>query len=276
MKRIKLYAKLEDRVVDAWLIENVEQYEEYFKAEKRVCEVAIRETMLLEVNEKSSGKLDHWCSAYPTNIGAYMSGAAALSKIGEIEQNPIFKVEPLFLGKTLAIKRALEDGEKVILWNSGGWCTLVDSMFEIRGEQEVKFTTMINPTDYIDIRKNSKAIILENAAVIPSIVYKKTKRFNTNVSSIRFLKVIGSKAIAGAMNRFVEGGGDTIYAQTTGIDKEQLRSMAELVMLFDGKIKNVVVDFVGSDDDQEEVEILAEKLREHGIDVEVLTLNHSQ
>ena len=271
MKRIKLYAKLEDKVVDAWLIENLEQYEEYFKAEKRVCEVAIRETMLLEVDEKSSGKLDHWCSSYPANIGAYMRGAAALSKVGEMEENPIFKVEPLFLGKTSAIKRALEDGEKVILWNSGGWCTLADSMFEVREEQEVNFTTMIDPTDYIDIKENSKVLILENAAVIPSNIYKRTKRFNTNVSSICFLKVIGSKAIAGAMNRFVEGGGDTICAQTTGIDKEQLRSMAKLVMLFDGKIKNVVVDFVGSDDDQEEVEILATKLREHGINVEMLT-----
>jgi hypothetical protein len=179
--------------------------------------------------------------------------------------NPIFEIEGAAMEGLSAMERAVDRGESLLVNKNGGWCTLVPSMMEVTGVRTGSLEGGLSP---IKLASNSRWMALENDTALSTeaqaFLGKKDKKY----SLITSLRDRSPDEVTSAIRTFVQLGGATVFAETTGADTEQMRALVaaltglgvrRIVVRLTGELTDEVLDLKSVAEQQNVLVTILEK-----------------
>jgi len=208
--------------------------------------------------------IERW-THYTERTNKYIRGTAQSSIVlGSLkETNPIYEIAGLLASKTQNMLKFIEDGKVVIVNRNGGYSYITSDYHTILNSEEINAGSLAKSK--ISLKKDSKLLVLENSPELPEAVEAKAIEMDPNFSSVCGLSKMSKEGIIDMLKSFTDGGGDSIYVQTTGYDIEQIKQVAGIVNFFVRNIKEVTVEVTGGP--TPELEVIANTLRDKGVSI---------
>lgn len=218
MKKVKIHYVLQKQDAEAFIIETKEDLKEFasflVNSAKNVTLGMVKSTLPV-------GKLDHIVHNFKATERALAKMAVVQAQTRET--NPIYEVDNAVEYFLKGITSAVLRGEKVLLNESGGWCTETDQIKIVEFLDEERLEPFVDMwidvfSDYITIENDAE---LEEKAVEQLKKLQKQEPF----SYITQLRTFSKEELLDLFKMFVGDGNTpfekTLYVYTTGLDWKQ-------------------------------------------------------
>lgn len=219
MKRVKVHYKQVNEDCEAFLIKDEKDLEE-FTIFLKFCTENIVQTML-----KTTLPDEH----FDHIVLNFVALERNLAKMGVMMakttgRNPIYMVEESAQQYFRGVKKALENGEQVVLNDSGGWSTLGEevSLVKIIREEPLRLNVKYQ------INHDTRYLVVENDAELEQEAKRYLEKVDPKYSYITRLRSWTEKGLRSLFKEFIDKGGKVFYVYTTGLDYEQARGFYNL------------------------------------------------
>lgn len=174
---------------------------------------------------------------------------------------PILMFDGVTNEKCVAILKAIQSGEQVVVKRNGGWCTVMEDLHKILEVSEFTGSSAKKSV----INKNTTYLNLENDPELE----KRTKEYLTkdpNFSYVLCLREFTDKQLKNVFAEFLYNGGKIVYVYTTGSDTVQMWEYCKQIV--ESGIKQVEFEF--NSGIEEEHNLIIDYLRSKNVNVEIV------
>lgn len=156
-----------------------------------------------------------------------------------VHGNPFFQIEAAAEEALRGVEQAVRDGHAVLANRNAGWHTLTASMEVL----STRVGSLEREAPAISLPTGAKWIALENDTELSEGTREYLTGQDPRHALVPEIRRRAEGELQGAIKAFVEGGGHTAFAETTGLDHDQLRNLA--LWLIKSGVKNLTVRLTG-------------------------------
>ncbi len=231
------YKLLGDTIGKSYLIETTEDLAAYQKEEVR------RTTSAFNIGLKSNIPLEKFDHIIPSDGPLRGVMLLAWHRANATQNNPLYELFPAMEDKILGMARCLGDGRILLVNPVGGYCSLDDDMHEIVSIED----GFIPTSQKTSIKEGSTWLALENDTKLCPEAEQFLFDRDPQPSMICDLRGLDPSRISKGIKAFADGGGIGVVAWTTGLDKEQLFGIADMIV--SAGIRRVALHVSENDED---------------------------
>lgn len=208
---------------DCYLIEDMVDLASYSKLRVNHVEMALKHTMRSPL---PIHKFDH---DIPSNtpMAGMMSLAWHRAKSAPdgfpFMGNPFFQIEGAAMAGINAMTKAVSRGDTVIANRNGGWCIAAPGLIEILSTRVGSLEESLKP---IKIPTGAHWMALENDTQLSDRAQKFLASKDARYALITSLRERKGDEVTRSIRHFTLNDGGVIFAETTGLDEEQMRRIA--------------------------------------------------